>query len=456
MLLLATLAATTVPDAFAAVTPDEAKLLGTTLTPFGAEKSGNADGSIPAYTGGIVARGNLPALEPAGNGFHYPDPFAHEKPIASITAQNMAQFGDALPPSAKALLTKLSGYRMDLYPAHRTASYPDWVIRNTLRNAPTAHLVGDKPGDGVEGAYGGIPFPIPKNGYEVLWNHYLHFRPAYYYNRFQAALRDSSGAMTDLGSIDGTLLDLYYDPSKTALAGDYQQKSFSTQYSPASLAGQLFLSSYPINYSVRDQTTWFYRPGVRRVRLAPEYTYDTPTAAFGGVVSYDEISLLAGRLDKFDMKLVGKKEIIVPYNCYRLDAPTPLSTLSGPTYFNPDFVRWEKHRVWVIEATLRPGERHTFNRKTFYADEDSWDLLVGEDYDDSGTIARITYSFTYPLYPDANTSTLAEYYAGYNVNRGNYYLTSFHVGPNDVIVTSKDLPDLAPYVPQAMGGRGVR
>ena len=37
----------------AAVTAEEAKQLGTSLTEFGAEQAGNADGSIPAYTGGL-------------------------------------------------------------------------------------------------------------------------------------------------------------------------------------------------------------------------------------------------------------------------------------------------------------------------------------------------------------------------------------------------------------------
>ena len=40
-------------NVMAAVSPEEAAKLGTSLTPVGAEKAGNADGSIPAWTGGI-------------------------------------------------------------------------------------------------------------------------------------------------------------------------------------------------------------------------------------------------------------------------------------------------------------------------------------------------------------------------------------------------------------------
>ena len=85
----------------AAVSPQEAAQLGTTLTPLGAEKAGNADGSIPAWTGGLK-----PGAAPVdANGF-LGDPFANEKPLFVITAANVAQYKDKLTPGQQALFNQ--------------------------------------------------------------------------------------------------------------------------------------------------------------------------------------------------------------------------------------------------------------------------------------------------------------------------------------------------------------
>jgi hypothetical protein len=84
--------------AHAAVAPADAARLGTTLTPMGAERAGNADGSIPAWTGGMTA-----AAQGAGP---RPDPFAPERPLFSITASNLPRYADRLPEGAKALFAK--------------------------------------------------------------------------------------------------------------------------------------------------------------------------------------------------------------------------------------------------------------------------------------------------------------------------------------------------------------
>ena len=90
-------------SASAEVSPDEAKQLSDTLTPWGAEKAGNKDGSIPAYTGGLT---KPPAsYDPAKKGM-LPDPFADEKPLYSVNAKNMAQYADKLSEGVKAALAR--------------------------------------------------------------------------------------------------------------------------------------------------------------------------------------------------------------------------------------------------------------------------------------------------------------------------------------------------------------
>jgi hypothetical protein len=444
--------------ASAAITADEAKALGgPTLTQFGAEKAGNADGSIPAYTGGIDAASH-PATVPAGKGAYWPDPYASDQKIVSITAQNMAQYASLLTPGTQTLLQRLSGYRVDVYPTHRPVSYPQWALDNTVKIATTAQITGTIPGDGVTGAYAGIPFPIPKTGSEVIWNNFLRYQPVFDENHFHNALMDSSGALTDLGEIDTAWINMYYDKTKTALPGNFANYYYVNQMSPEAAAGDLYLFEYPINYSVRDQTTWFYSPGLRRVRLAPEYSYDTPIASYGGALTFDEIDMFAGRMDRFDFKLAGKKEMLIPYDNYKFDVYTAnQSDIVGPKFINPDFVRWEKHRVWVVDATLKAGYRHVCSRKTFYVDEDSWKILASESYDEANAIYRVMYVYSYFLYGDnPEAGYLSEGYGAYDMSKGNYFISHLHSGPNDHWTISTEMPRMSQYSPEAMASHGTR
>ena len=87
--------------ALAAVSAEEAKQLGTTLTSTGAEKAGNKDGTIPEYTGGIKA----PAEFKTGS-TKRPDPFASEKPRLVITGKDMGAQADKLTEGTKELLKR--------------------------------------------------------------------------------------------------------------------------------------------------------------------------------------------------------------------------------------------------------------------------------------------------------------------------------------------------------------
>src|SRR5581483_1991005 len=154
----------------AAVTAQEAASLKSDLTPLGATRAGNAAGTIPPWTGGY--RTVTPGYS---EGAPRPDPFAGEKPAFSITAANFRDYADKLPEGAKRLFEKNSDYRMDIYPTHRTAAAPDWVYDNIFRNATNARAAPEGIVYGVQGAVGGIPFPIPANGFEAMWNHLLAF-----------------------------------------------------------------------------------------------------------------------------------------------------------------------------------------------------------------------------------------------------------------------------------------
>ncbi|BAI75276.1 hypothetical protein AZL_b06130 (plasmid) [Azospirillum sp. B510] len=404
-------------SATAAVTAEEAKALGATLTEFGAEKTGNADGSIPPYSAEAAKIAPPSGSDPAKGVL--PNPFADDKPLFTITQQNMAQYAKSLDEGAQTLLKRWPDFKINVYKTRRTTTYPDWVLKNTVANATRASLV-NVGGDGVQGAYGGIPFPIPKSGLEVLWNHLLSWQPLATELTVDGYMVDGAGMVTELNVSNTYFETQYYNPDKTALEGAYNMMKASTIAPPRSV-GEINVVWYSGDYKKIDQKAWVYSPGQRRVRLAPEFAYDTPAAPYGGVLFYDEIYMFSGRPDRFDWKLIGKKELYVPYNTYDLYNGSADKTF-GPQHLNMDRVRYELHRVWEVEATLKPGARHAMSRRKFYFDEDSWKILATVGYDQAGQTYRIGNQYCAQIY-DPKTPFLDCSFAIYDLAKNQYMLT---------------------------------
>lgn len=368
-------------SALATATADEAANLGNSLTPMGAERAGNADGTIPAWTG--VYTKPQADYTPGGR---RPDPFAEEKPLYSVTAANMAQYADKLSAGTQAMLKRYpQSYRLDVYPTHRTGGAPDWVYANTLKNATRAKLVVAEGGPMVEGAQGGIPFPIPKAGEEVMWNSLLNWRGVSTQTQFRSYLITTQGkpVMTVEGT--GSQQQPYYFPEAApGTFGDEFTLVRVLNSGPPIRAGEGILGRTAMN-PLYDKT-FTYLTGQRRVRRLPNSCCDTPTPATAGISTFDELNVYSGRMDRFKWKIVGKKELLVPYNTNRSFVPKKDSEVIGANHFNPDFVRWELHRVWVVQADLAPGKRHIAPKGTYYIDEDTWLPLLAERYDGHGQL----------------------------------------------------------------------
>jgi hypothetical protein len=374
--------------AFAAVTAEEAAQLGKNLTLFGSEKSGNADGTIPPYTGGLTT---APAGYKPGSG-RYPDPFAEEKPLFSIHAQNMNPYADKLTEGTKAMMKKWPAYRIDVYKTHRTVAYPEYIQKNTAEKC-VLHARTTDGGNSLEDARACIAFPIPKTGHEVMWNHLTSYRGRAFEMKYIDYIRDRSGRLQLVDSGQGIDEFPFYDDNPPAFDKPYYKKEFgrSDNEAPARLIGQAGMSFEPLDAGRRSRLTYVYMPGQRRVKLAPESEFDTPIAATDGSRYIDEDVMFNGSLEKYDWKLVGKKEMYIPYSNYREEFFVPIDQLMGPHYAHPDHVRWELHRVWVVEATLKKGHRHIYPRKRFYVDEDSWRVHAAESYNVQGILVKASY-----------------------------------------------------------------
>jgi hypothetical protein len=384
---LVTMALSTVSGtALAAVSATEAARLGQDLTPMGAEKAGNSEGTIPAWTGGGIDK------VPAGYvpGGHHPDPFADESPLFEITAANVDQHADKLSVGQRAMFDKYPDtFKMKVFPTHRTFQVPQWVYDRTLACAESASLTDT--GNGVTGAHACYPFPIPQNGLEVLWNHALRYQGVYRVDAIDSAAPDARGRYV-LDKLTRHTYWPYWDLEKEGT--DQLSMFIPRQLAPARVAGDTFLLLDYLDASAKPRQAWRYFAGQRRVRRAPVFAFDTPIPPAQGLRTVDTYDMYFGSPEKYNWKLKGKKEMYVGYNAYALGAGgVKNDDIIAVGHINPELPRYELHRVWVIEATLKDGERHIYPRRDLYVDEDSWQVLVHDMYDDKGQLWRTAHRY---------------------------------------------------------------
>ena len=395
----------------AEISADQIARLGADLTPLGGEKAGNTDGSIPAWEGGLT---QAPAgYEP---GQHYVDPFAGELPKFTITAANMGQYADKLTEGHKALLNTYTTYKLNIYPTHRTAAAPQRIYDATKQIAATATLTAD--GNGVEGAVIGTPFPIPAQGLEVIWNHLLRWRAIYAERKIIQAAPTRSGDYNLVHFSDQ--FNLRYNHEGMTAEGLNNILLYFKQEvtAPALLAGGILLVHETLNQNVENRKAWLYNPGQRRVRRAPNVAFDNPGTASDGMRTNDQFDMYNGSPERYDWKLIGKKEIYVPYNSYKIQDPAlKYSDILKPLHINQDHARYELHRVWVVEATLKADARHLYKRRTFYVDEDSWQILVVDQYDNRDQLWRVSEGFAMNYYNVPNLWTSLEVHTDLQAGR---------------------------------------
>jgi hypothetical protein len=375
------------PLAVGAVSPQDAARLGQDLTPLGGEKAGNADGSIPAWDGGIKSAADA-GFANYHSGDHHPDPYAADKPLLTITAANMAQYAAKLTEGHKAIFKTYPDYKMLVYPTHRSAAAPERIYEATKRNATTAKLIPD--GNGITGAIGGTPFPIPQSGVEVFWNHVTRYRGVAAARHIGQAPMTSGGGYTLVNFKDEFYFQ-YYEPGMTEAALNNILLYFMQEtIGPARLAGEVLLVQETLDQAKESRRAWIYNPGQRRVRRAPNVAFDNPGTNADNLRTADQFDMYNGSPQRYDWKLVGKKEIYVPYNAYRLQSEkVKYSDLLQKNHINQDLARYELHRVWVVDSTLKPGQSHLYSRRTLYVDEDSWQILSVDCYDARGQLYRV-------------------------------------------------------------------
>ena len=396
----------------AKVTEAEAQQLKSTLMPLGGEKAGNADGSIPAWTGGIQRDASYVS------GQQRTDPFKDEKPMFSITAGNVEKYAARLSEGQIAMLKKYADFRMDVYPTRRTASAPPYIYDATYANALNGEVSGDS--RGVSNVYGGPPFPIPKSGVELMWNANLKFVPPASERTSAQFTVDSNGNPALAGKVHQfdwshyTASDSSFKDISDKWDGMFGE-SYLLTTDPPFRAGEALLVKLPLDFAKNEQKAWSYLSGQRRVRRSPNLDFDAPNPVASGQVVMDEVQVFLGSPERFDWKIIGKKEVYIPYNSFKVFGESAEAKI-GPHSLKPEYLRYELHRVWVVEGTLKQGMRHTVPKKVFYLDEDSFNPALADEWDAHGQLWKHAegYEFTaveLPL-PLLNTYVVHDLLAG--------------------------------------------
>jgi hypothetical protein len=442
--LVCSLALTGASMALAGVTAQEAARLNGDLTPMGAERAGNKDATIPAWTGGYTTP--IPGFQ---NGGRRGDPFANEKPLYSVTAENMAQHLGKLNEGTQALLKKYpKTFRVDVYKTHRTAAAPKWLYENTLKNATSATIENGV----VKNAFGGIPFPIPQSGEEVIANHRLHWRGEAWQAVTRGYLVTAAGQrVLSVEGLGDWQMPYYAQGEADKFDGTYFYTRIVNSGPPVR-AGEAITGHN--NLDEDRSASWVYLTGQRRIRKLPHACCDTPTPATSGVASFDEVNVFLGQTARFDWKIVGKKEILIPYNSNRLHTPTKDSDVLLANHLNPDHVRWELHRVWVVEATLKAGQRHQAPKSRYYLDEDTWVAVLSDRWDANGQLWKTGWAHPVVM-PDIPATAPMQQWGFNDLISGAWYASGVY---NEVSKHHRIVPRRsdAEFSPDAMAARGVR
>jgi hypothetical protein len=354
------------------------------LTAIGAERDGNAAGTIPEWNGGLTQPPS--AFKPGGR---LVDPYAPDRPLFTITQANAAQYAALLSNGHRALLAKYKDFRMPVYVTRRSAAYPQAIYDATQANAGKARLIGS---DALTNARLGFPFPQPENGVEVMWNHRTRYRGDTFMGVTSQAVVSEKG----IGNRNKGVFKVLFRYGNVAKPADIEDENvicygvtFVGERVTDTMADFVVLFHESANSIKKARAIWVLLGKVGRMLRLPPLGYDQPMYGTEGLYYIDMIDMYNGAFDRYVWKLVGKRELYIPYNAYRLNDGSQkyAQQLTWPT-FSADNTRYELHRVWVIEATERGGKTHVFGKRIFYVDEDSWNVVLVENQDRAGRLWR--------------------------------------------------------------------
>ncbi len=418
------------------------------LTPIGAEKGGTPDGLIPSWDGGITAAKIPAGYKPGGR---IVDPYPNDKPLFTISAANLANYSSKLSAGHRALFAKYPDYTMPVFTSRRSVSYPQAIYDATQANLGKVKLLGS---DALSGAHLGFPFAKPQNGVEVMWNHRTRYRGDATQAQTTQAIVRPSGDPQYLKQTERVL----YRYANLKKPADMSKTNILLYYltwfgSSANAIDFTVLVHETANSEKDSRDVWVIPPKIPKMFRIPPVGYDQPFPGSEGLQFIDMVDMYNGPFDRYVWKLIGKRELYIPYNAYRIsDGHWKYPQLLKPGHFNQDATRYELHRVWVIEANERGGKRHSFGKRTFYVDEDSWNVVLVENQDRDGKLWRFQEGHLVTLYDNQSTNCLPV--ITYDLKDGRYFIN--RLAGEDL--PAREVPDMkeSEFLPASVRAKYIR
>jgi len=409
------------------------------LTPYGAIYAGNADDSIPRWQGSAVSPKEMDKA------------ISNSSPLYQINHSTLKRYKAILPHGLVALINKYpKTMALDVYPSLRTANYPLWVYEAAAKNTSTAKEVDNI----VTDTYPAPPFIHTRQANRIVWNHLLAYKGVFTELRTREITRGNPETYVTFNNTV-SLYVTYYNPTREPSSVNQSYIYYLSKIrSPSRYAGGMLLVHEQVNASIIPRQAWSYLAGQKRVIRIPGVDFDSPMQISESIRFADEINLFNGSIDHYNWKTNGKKEMVVPYNNLYLSEKLKTSDFEDKNlitkhHLNPNYLRYEKHRVWVVEGILKTGKRHAYKKRVFYIDEDSWLILVSENYDKNDLLWRVGISYTKQYHNLPGVFTTADVF--HDLNDEIYFFQGI-----ESLKAKMVLPPKASFMPSALRRRGIR
>ncbi len=306
----------------------------------------------------------------------YPDPFSSDQILLTVSIENYTEYKDSIltPGQIKMFEMYPNTFKMNIYPSRRSCAVPPEVLELTDKNA----LLVDN-GEGVDGVVGSIPFPNPNEALHHVWNHILRYRGVEIYGASPFYIVNPDGTKT-YGAGEAIAKN-FWNPFVRNENKGLQGMLMTKVTHPPRLADASTLVIESLNAFVTPRKAWVYNPGTRRVRRAPDITYDYKPSASQGLTTVDQVDGFNGAKDRYIWSDLGKQLRLMPYNAYKFHEAS-IEEILTPNHVNQEYLRYELVSVNVVNATLKDDKRHIIPHRIMYFDSDSHNMLAEETFDD--------------------------------------------------------------------------
>ncbi len=348
------------------------------FTSVGAEYKASNNGLVPEWNKSKTSVKKIVNKETI-----FYDQFSNDKVIEIIDKSNYGSFSSVLPFGLSELVKRNDDFRIGLYPTRRSADYPDNIKKQfeTVKkefNDTNLRLKNLKVGE--------LPFRFPISGEQIIWNHLLRYQGGSVERKFHTFVVGKEGVFSKVGVWVKRVYKTHMDkkePNKLFYAlGKY--------FEPSTLIGDILLVHENVDQLKNSRKSWIYNQAQKRVRRAPDIGYDAVGSGSQGLITADQVDAYNGAPDRYEWKILGKKVLIVPYNCNKLnDKNLSYKSIIKKVSVNFELMRYEYHRVWIVEAKLKSNSSHIYSKRVFYIDEDSWSILLDESYSKNGDLWRV-------------------------------------------------------------------